>query len=499
MLTIAWQYLTGLSYSSVFNNREEPEWPVHPDRVYQALVATWAERGKNEEEEAALNWLEQQGPPDLCMPPENHLTKIPKTYVPVNDISASATQRNKAEYGDNLTGLLPTHRPRKDRLFPFVHIGDGICAMMWKNADPELYVTALRNLCCNVNRIGHSSSLVRCWVSNNPYPVNYLSVATGSFRDIMLRVPERGRINSLCNAFNLSVDTGIIRYAPIARQFGYVRVSNDMPVPHGHFSSRLLVFTQVDGQQFDLRQSLDLARAFRGLLLTGAEELGEYGVLPKALISGHEADGQPMQRPHLAFLPLGYVGSEYADGHILGMAIAIPCETTAEEEQGLYAALARKMADDGTFQLRLGKKGFGIFSYVDTPHQYTLKERTWNRHCCKWASVTPIVMNQAAKKNDYTDLEAWASQQISLSCEHQGLPRPTSIAISPISFLKGSFPCYARGSQLTGFFPRYETKQGMKPYLFHAKLTFPVEISGPLLLGSGRYRGYGLCKPMEAI
>ena len=29
-----------------WGNREEPEWPPHPDRVFMALVAAWGEAGE---------------------------------------------------------------------------------------------------------------------------------------------------------------------------------------------------------------------------------------------------------------------------------------------------------------------------------------------------------------------------------------------------------------------------------------------------------------------
>ncbi len=46
MLVIAWQYLTGRSVATDFADRQAAEWPPHPDRVFQALVAAWGERGR---------------------------------------------------------------------------------------------------------------------------------------------------------------------------------------------------------------------------------------------------------------------------------------------------------------------------------------------------------------------------------------------------------------------------------------------------------------------
>ena len=68
MLAIAWQYLTGSAVAATVTDREEPEWPPHPDRVFQALVASWGERGGDPDERAALAFLETLGPPELVAP-----------------------------------------------------------------------------------------------------------------------------------------------------------------------------------------------------------------------------------------------------------------------------------------------------------------------------------------------------------------------------------------------------------------------------------------------
>ncbi len=53
-----------------WDNREEPEWPPHPDRVFMALVAAWGESGEDSDELAALEWLERLGPPSIAAPLE---------------------------------------------------------------------------------------------------------------------------------------------------------------------------------------------------------------------------------------------------------------------------------------------------------------------------------------------------------------------------------------------------------------------------------------------
>jgi CRISPR-associated protein Csb2 len=41
MLALEVEFLTGVSVAATPNRREQPEWPPHPDRLFQALVAAW--------------------------------------------------------------------------------------------------------------------------------------------------------------------------------------------------------------------------------------------------------------------------------------------------------------------------------------------------------------------------------------------------------------------------------------------------------------------------
>src|SRR6266851_3849367 len=87
MLTLEVEFLTGVSVAATPNRREEPEWPPHPDRLFQALVAAW---GRNEnpdnEERAALEWLEELPTEELMVSaPKAHRRGVVTFYVPPND------------------------------------------------------------------------------------------------------------------------------------------------------------------------------------------------------------------------------------------------------------------------------------------------------------------------------------------------------------------------------------------------------------------------------
>ena len=67
MFTVAVRFVSGRYYAASHLDRTGPEWPPHPDRLFSALVASCYQAcdGKGR---AALEWLEQQGPPCLEVP-----------------------------------------------------------------------------------------------------------------------------------------------------------------------------------------------------------------------------------------------------------------------------------------------------------------------------------------------------------------------------------------------------------------------------------------------
>ena len=79
---------------------------------------------------------------------------------------------------------------------------------------------------------------------------------------------------------------------------------------------------------------------------------------------------------------------------------------------------------------------------------------------------------------------------ISRSCERIGLPVPREVIVTPVSAHLGVPPAHE--------FPRLERKDGSRRRHVHAILVFSEMVRGPILLGAGRYRGYGLCRPLDS-
>jgi CRISPR-associated protein Csb2 len=73
-------------------------------------------------------------------------------------------------------------------------------------------------------------------------------------------------------------------------------------------------------------------------------------------------------------------------------------------------------------------------------------------------------------------------------CEHLVLPRPASVNVTPRSLFDA-----ARAAARFMPFPR--RGRGFKRVCVHVDLRFDESVSGPVLLGVGRYYGIGLCWP----
>src|SRR5262249_35413007 len=110
----------------------------------------------------------------------------------------------------------------------------------------------------------------------------------------------------------------------LTRWQGYARAcerKTEEEVRRGPFEANLIVLTRKDEQRvLGLEATLPVTPARRNAAIKAA------GENVPGWLSGHQLDGSPALRPHLAFFPLPFVGAKHADGHVMGLAIAIPRE-----------------------------------------------------------------------------------------------------------------------------------------------------------------------------
>lgn len=549
MFALGIDFLTGVAVMTDTATREKAEWPPHPARVFMALAAAHYESKPLPEdgheakeawnrERSALEWLEAQGAPEMSWP-EASPRDVVKVYVPVNDASVpqNPAKVKAAEFRSAL-GVMPDQRSRQERTFPAVHVGvEGPgrhVHLRWCSIEPtKETLIALDGLARKVTRIGHSSSLVLVWVSeatDTTVPVYQPSTKARTRRGVQLRIPAPGLLAELDQYFNADeVDAffelseaisagkgnakeqtkaafekrfGVawskganapVRLRPIpARTAHYSRVGEaPIPVVASSFDAELLVLTKQEGPVLGLESTAALTAALRGYLLQGAEGKPEW-------FTGHGAPGQPSTGGHMALFPLSFVGAEHADGHILGLALAFPRAVPALERAScLRGRLFGPSGDDLEPKLQMGNLGTWTLRREErSVPPLALRPMTWSGPSSVWASVTPVVLDRHPKHDPRTERTRWRDEiaaSIVQSCERQGFPRPELIDVDKTSWHRGA----PRSRPGSGGMPWLPGKEGMAPrQQVHVLMQFSCEVQGPLLLGAGRFRGYGLCKPL---
>lgn len=550
MLAIEVELLTGRYAATAHNDRGRAEWPPHPARFFSALVAALHDHEEVDiNERVALLWLEQQSAPSLSVDPESRIGRrqVQDVYVPVNDVTLggdTAIRKAEAQVGEAVTlakkckaeavleiakggsvardaqpsdkaletttALMPAPfvgyggrdekgrvkrqqgRTRQVRTFPVVLPETPTFAFIWPTTDPSSHRAALEQLCARVTRLGHSSSLVRCNVVDRDLTP---TLVPGDDGDIVLRVVGPGQLERLDRAFehHQGVQSRVLPAKP-QRYRAASQSASSTPAAQSVFSSDWVLFERVGGSRPLAPRTTDLARALRSALI----ELHGTQSLP-ATLSGHMEDC-PADQPHVAFVPLPFVGHEHADGAIMGCALVLPRELPATDRETLLRLVAKwekeRSNEQGNLTLARGTLSPFIVRRVDISAKATLDPARW---CCastRFVTATPIALDKnpgnLRSNKDGTSHKASleAQQSISDACLRIVGIRPTSVEVSLAPLIPGA-------QHVRDFLP-WPGRPGRTPRVrVHADIRFDGRVHGPLLLGAGRYFGLGLCLPVE--
>jgi CRISPR-associated protein Csb2 len=503
MTRLGIRYLAGRSVATNVATPREPEWPPHPGRIFMAMAATYFETRGDEQERDALEWLEQAGAPALKA--SHHQPRsFFETYVPVND---KLDPGSGASLRARQPRCFPTARPERDCVY-----------LIWNSDVPQPLRGPLERLCDKVTRIGHSSSLVQMWLAEDveTLDANWQPGELASER--RMRIAEPGTLGYLQRAFNQEAIKEYQRLREalegakgkqknklkeeladrfpegqprarrprLARWQGYTRQNGRPPEggpQWGPFDPNIIVLARKDEQRvLGLESTLQLTSALRDAAMRAAgEDVPEW-------LSGHQPSGSPTTKPHAAFFPLPFVGAKYADGHLMGLAIAVPRDLDVRGlRQVIGPLLFRDNGEERTIRLR--RSDVWEWKLEREKREWppvTLRAKTWTGPVRRWASVTPVVLHHYPKRNREGDV-----QRILLEAfDSARLPKPAQMDVQPVSSFEGagharSMPEFTDGGA------------NLCRYQVHVVVEFPSPVEGPVLVGRGRYRGYGLLRPVE--
>ena len=467
-LSLEIEFLTGCCRASQSPSSESPDWPPQPDRIFSALVASWAGGGGNAEERAALEWLERLPPPVLCAS-RHEMRTAPDVFVPPNDFKSSASQTTYEK-------VLPDRRPRQPRRFPVARPHDPVMHAVW-NADSIPHLALLNAIANDVTYLGHSTSLVRCrFVPGEPDSCHAPATARN-------RV-YRGRLAELVQAH---AENPVRPVIPAAASF-----VEPARVRQAGTSSPLIL--EAIGDVPDILASAPVSRQLRLALMSGyRREFGPDGV-PET-ISGHDSDGKPTKEPHIAIQPMAFVGYRQGDGRVFGYAIIPPQSSAILDSSDFRRAFGRiAQYDEGHERRILTLDGPPLRAPVklspagDSPKR-SLSFDPYVHPSKVWGSVTPVVLDRHLKRRD----EEEPREMIAVACERAGLPRPST---SRIRVGKHSAIIGAPSSRPLSGAPHWSSWRVPKHLatrpLVHVVIEFERDVEGPILLGAGRFTGLGL-------
>lgn len=554
MLAIEVELLTGRYVATEHNDRSRAEWPPHPARFFSALVAALHDRSPvDAAEREALLWLERQGAPrldvDLGVGESVGRRQVRSVFVPVNDVTLvgdperrlremlnklaelegreqttetiaavrearNAVEKEKKKVAKfvaeqriapareskedlkRCAGLLPERRNRQERTFPVVVPERSSFAFLWNDAEPGGHLDALDRLCDRVTRLGHSSSLIRCAIVARSIESTLVPQDEG---ELVLRVIGPGQLDRLEQAYarHQAVDARVLPARP--QRYGEP-VDNNPEEPRSVFAGDWIVLERTSGQRPLASRGGDLAIALRRALI----EIHGKENLPPTL-SGHEANGERAAQPHLAFVPLPWVGHEHADGSVQGLALVLPRSIASTDRECLLRLLARWEAERGdasedyaidlSTPADLGRPIHLRLRRIDVPTKATLNPARWCKSSRHYVTATPIALDRhpgnlrsnIARTAHKSAAEAEAA--IADACERIGLPRPCSVSISLAPLLPGA-------QHIREFSPWPPRAGGTRRARVHAEIVFSKNVRGPVLVGAGRYFGLGLCLPI---
>jgi len=479
--------------------------------------------------EKLKNRLERGNAPEIRAICSELLVKLRDTSL--NDFATEAID------------VFPAQRGKQPRTFPRARPHEETVYLVWPDVELDEHRAALECLCSKVTRIGHSSSLVQMWVADGvPDEAPPAWEPDDVEADVRLRVCGDGsleylerqygqherdayhRLNERIGALEAEKKTirgkgSQARKAGVQEQIdAFKKELPDQPprdplrpvmsLWQGYRRQRPKLDEAVPGTVWDpylivrrlepmesRHRRLDLVSTLQVTAAMHKAVLSYAGESALEIISGHKPDGSPTDRPHLAYLPLAFVGREHATGHLMGLAIAVPGGLDRQQRQEALAAVGQveELTIDriGRWQLDRDTQGLKNLETIDW----------WtggNDGATQWATVTPIAFDQHSKAKTRQEREEDLARIIKTGCsriggdssaKHTPLPEPAHVILTPVSAHLGVPAAHE--------FPRLSRKDGSERRHAHAILIFDRPVRGPIAIGAGRYRGYGFCRPLR--
>jgi CRISPR-associated protein Csb2 len=417
------------------DNGKGPQWPPHPARVFCAL----AEAVRSDDDRYALQWLEQQPPPQIEVGPFPSAIGRSAQHLPPVTLRWAQTASQPVR---TALRVLTDRTPA---------VGGA------SQATPPSDATSWSDLGSGRRRTAPSTAAVQF----EPCALHEA--------DLLMRVPFPGFLAGVESRQNDRPAWEASRYVGyrIRRTSSQTR-SQAVPTPPVY--TDVVVFTLV-GCRPSGRLAHRFTKALRSAVLRAA------GRSAPDVLHGHGADGLP----HVAFLALPDVGEPGSDGHLMGVAVAVP--DLPAPERALVMRAVRGFGwhgKAGLTALRVPGAGAIELAYQQSHvRPWAVSPERWRQGSQRWTTATPMVLDHFPKRPDQTE------HRIREAVHRVGLPEPLQVRFDTEPLISGG----------VALRPPDLPDQARGKLFCHVDLTFGDPVVGPVLVGAGRYLGAGLFAP----
>ena len=464
-------------------------WPPSPGRLFQALIAGAARGGRlPEEDERALKWLEGLDPPRIAAPAIRRGRAI-KLFVPNNDLDS--VDGDPARVSEIRVGK--HWRPCFfDPYEPVLYLWDfesgsaeamRICAI----------ATRMYQLGRGIDIASASGEVLERYdaearLDSHPGPIRQPRGAGET------ATPWPGTLDSLVNRYQgkrkrlTTVGTGrksrqLFSQPPKAsfRHTGYDtpprRLHFELRGPEGGFAPRPLV------------SAAPFVTGLRDAAAARLQDtLPEDSALFERLIIGRGAGPADLAQ-RIRLIPVPSIGAPHTDPSIRRLMVEIPPDCPIRIDDLKWAFAGIRPCDPST-----GEAWSGIL--VSTGGSQ-MADR-FGRPGRVFRSITPVALPGASRRRieaagdkaveERSQEERRAAGAVVHAIRHAGIPTP------PSDILVQKEPFQGRGVRAELF---ADGSRFSKHALWHLELRFREALSGPLVIGDGRFCGLGLMEPVS--
>ena len=475
MLAISVEFLHGTfrgdpDGAAVTGGLARGEWPPAPARLFAAFVAADGTRQASRVTDGReLLWLERLPPPAI----HAERDPWPQTLKPRFIVEQP---RKFADIKHNKTGELYTHQEyvgRKGGLHrPGVRVvpSHPFVLYRWDTETPEEGTLAsLRRRAARVGYLGTSDSPVRVRVATkmpcgSPGEV-FVPDPEG---DVRIGVPRPGDVELLDRMYDDWRERGASvtrsQFPELLHRETYRSPGGRDETDRGEVVAWLRLRPSVSGRRISALTAL-----FKEAVLDRHQRL--YGE-PPAVLHGHgfTRPGYDLAR----YLALPDVGYPYSRGRIHGLALWLPPGSGRSE---------RRQARDAACAIDT-LVGRGVEVSVEPRHgdekrPWAAHPRRWQGPSATWVTAFPVIHERRGVPG-LPEAARW--------CRHAGLPAPVAFRSVRTPLLPGAVDLAP-----------VEVNRPGRPALpySHAEFRFAEPVAGPVVVGAGRQRGFGLCVPVD--